>query len=350
MKKYYGIELLRFLTSVSVLLYHYRHFFGPFNNLNSNNYSEILLDLPFYSFLGFFYTYGNYGVSVFFAISGFVFSFIYLSQTKETTAKEFFINRFARLYPLHFFTLIIVFFLQYISLINFNSFQFNFINDLYHFMLQVFFISAWGLDDGHSFNGPIWSVSIEIFIYIIFFILIKKIKIFKLYITVFIIIFLTIVDKLETGNNGALFLNCGRLFFSGVLVYFLCDKFKNDILILNLFSIILIILSFINNFKIYLFCPALLMFFVTIEYAVEKKGIKFFFKSLGDLTYSLYLIHVPIQIAIVLLFSFFEVTATYFLSKIFFILYFLFIFLIAKSSFKFYEFPLNNFIRKKLTK
>ena len=102
MKKYYGIELLRFLTSVSVLLYHYRLFFGPLNNLNSNNYSEILLDLPFYSFLGFFYTYGNYGFPVFFAISGFVFSFIYLSQTKETTAKEFFINRFARLYPLHF--------------------------------------------------------------------------------------------------------------------------------------------------------------------------------------------------------------------------------------------------------
>ena len=92
----------------------------------------------------------------------------------------------------------------------------------------------------------------------------------------FIIIFLTIVDKLETGNNGVLFLDCGRLFFSGVLVYFLCDKFKNDILILNLFSIILIILSFINNFKIFLFCQALLMFFVTIEYAVEKKGIKFF--------------------------------------------------------------------------
>jgi peptidoglycan/LPS O-acetylase OafA/YrhL len=347
MKKYCGIELLRFLTSVSVLLYHYRHFFGPFNNLNTNNYSEILLDLPFYSFLGFFYTYGNYGVPVFFVISGFVFSFIYLSERKETTAKEFFINRFARLYPLHFFTLIAVCFLQYISVISFDSFQIILINDLYHFMLQIFFIPAWGFEQGYSFNGPIWSVSVEIFIYIIFFTLIKKIKILKLYITTTLIIFLTIIDKLEIVNTEFVFLDCGRLFFSGVLVYYLCDKFRNNILFLNLFSIILIILSFISNFKLFLFCPALLMFFVTIENVIKKDVIKLYLKDLGNLTYSLYLIHVPIQITIVLLFSFFEISVTYFLSKIFFILYFLFTFLVAKYSFKFYEFPLNNFIRKK---
>ena len=42
-------------------------------------------------------------------------------------------------------------------------------HDFYHFVLQFFFISSWGFEDGPSFNGPIWSVSIEIFIYGIFF-------------------------------------------------------------------------------------------------------------------------------------------------------------------------------------
>jgi len=345
MKKYYGIELLRFLTSVSILLYHYRHFFEPLNILSTKNYSETLVELPFYFILEVFYTYGIFGVPVFYAISGFVFSFIYLSTQRNTTAKEFFINRFARLYPLHFTTLIIVLFLQYFSLINFNSFQFDLINDSYHFMLQLFFISSWGFEEGHSFNSPIWSVSVEIAIYIIFFLLIKKIKNYRAYIVISIIVLLTMTDKLI--DFQILFLDCGRLFFSGVLVYYLCNK-KKYILFLNIVSIFLIILSFINNFKLFLFCPALLMFFVTIEQIVEKNRIKFLFKSLGDLTYSLYLIHVPIQIAIVLLSGYFKTLDTYFVSKTFFVLYFLITFLVAHYSFKFYEFPLNNIIRRKL--
>lgn len=347
MKKYYGIEFLRFLTSASILLYHYRHFFDPLNTLNPKNYLETEPNLPLYSFLDIFYTYGFYGVPVFYAISGFVFSYIYLSKEKNTTAKVFFINRFARLYPLHIATLILVCFLQYISFLNFDLFQLKLINDFYHFILQIFFISAWGFQDGHSFNGPIWSVSIEIGIYIIFFLLIKKIKFFKLYIVTSIIVFLTIIDKLEIGNLGILFLDCSRLFFSGVLVYYICDKNKKNKFILNLISIFLIILSFIANFKIFLFCPALLMFFVTIEPIIERNKIKFFCKSFGDLTYSLYLVHVPIQITIILLFSFFEISGTFFLSNVFFILYFLITFLIAHASFKFYELPLNNLLRKK---
>jgi peptidoglycan/LPS O-acetylase OafA/YrhL len=348
MRKYYGIEFLRFLTSVSILLYHYRHFFGPVNILNLKNYSEIESDLPFYSFFNFFYTHGFYGVPVFYAISGFVFSYVYLSKKQDTTAKVFFINRFARLYPLHFATLILVSFLQYISLFNFDLFQLKMINDLYHFILQIFFISAWGLQDGHSFNGPIWSVSIEIGIYIIFFLLIKKIKFFKSFFIIAIIVLLTLIDKLKIGSSGVLFLDCARLFFSGILVYYLCDNNKINKFILNLISILLVVLSFVNNFKIFLFCPALLMFVVTIEPLIKTNTIKSFFKSFGNLTYSLYLIHVPVQITIILLFSFFELSVTILLSKIFFILYFLITFLIAYCSFKFYEFPLNNLLREKL--
>ena len=177
MKKYFGIEILRFLTSLSVLIYHYRHFFAPYNSSSDLNYFEISSSLPFYDFIGVIYNHGIFGVHVFYTISGFVFAHIYLSSNQRVTSKNFFVNRFARLYPLHFTTLILVTFLQLFSLEIFDTFQVIQINDLYHFILQIFFISSWGFENGHSFNAPIWSVSVEVAIYIMFFFLLTIIKI-----------------------------------------------------------------------------------------------------------------------------------------------------------------------------
>ena len=40
MRGYYGIEILRLLTALSVLLYHYRLFFGPYNPYSAYNFTE----------------------------------------------------------------------------------------------------------------------------------------------------------------------------------------------------------------------------------------------------------------------------------------------------------------------
>ena len=105
MRKFYGIEILRFLTSISVLIYHYRHFFAPYNSTSNLSYFDINVTLPLYNFLGILYEHGIFGVHVFYTISGFVFAHIYLSTNKSVSSKNFFINRFGRLYPLHFATL-----------------------------------------------------------------------------------------------------------------------------------------------------------------------------------------------------------------------------------------------------
>ena len=76
MRKYSSIELLRFLTSLSVLLYHYRHFFSPYNILSEKSYDSFSSNLPFYNYIESFYTYGFYGVHVFtFGFICVVFSF-----------------------------------------------------------------------------------------------------------------------------------------------------------------------------------------------------------------------------------------------------------------------------------
>ena len=93
MKKYYSIEILRFLTSISVLIYHYRHFFAPYN-LNSNlNYFEMGSTLPFYNFLDFFMSM-EYLVYMYFIQYPALFLRIFISLMKKLLHQKV-LNRFA---------------------------------------------------------------------------------------------------------------------------------------------------------------------------------------------------------------------------------------------------------------
>ena len=344
MKKYFGIEILRFFTSLSVLFYHYRHFFSPFNSTSSIDYKETFVYLPFSDFLNVFYQYGIYGVHVFYAISGFVFAHVYLSKEKLITSREFFLNRFARLYPLHFATLIIITVLQYISLFHFKSFQIVEFNDLYHFFLHLFFVSSWGFEQGHSFNAPIWSVSIEIAIYIIFFLTLSLLRRYKFIFVIILSIFLILLSKIF--KIESLFLECARLFFSGVIVYLITTYF-NKPKILIFISIIMVTVSFVGNYKTYLFCPFAVLLFSQIDYLIKTKSIQNLFSSLGDLTYSIYLIHVPLQIFIILNFDIFNLSETVYATKAFFIFFMILLLIISYFCFLKYEKPLNYKIRKK---
>ena len=77
-------------------------------------------------------------------------------------------RRFARLYPLHFVTLLFVAGLQAYHLSVNGSHQLFGFNDTYHFILNLFMASPWGLEEGLSFNAPIWSVSVEVIVYFVF--------------------------------------------------------------------------------------------------------------------------------------------------------------------------------------
>ena len=345
MSRYYGIEFLRFLTSLSVLLYHYRLFFNPYNSYSSYNFSEEKVNFPFYSLLEIFYNNGIYGVHVFYTISGFVFAYVYLSINKKVGGKEFFINRFGRLYPLHFATLIIITILLFINLIINNSFNINPFshNDFYHFMLQLFFISSWGFENGHSFNTPIWSVSIEIAIYGVFFFLINYLKKFNFWLPLLLCSILLFVNKI--GLHDSLFLECARLFFSGVLVFYIISKLKFN-KTLFLVSVGLLIFSFVGNFKTYIFCPSLVLFFVAIEEKIKNNKIKSFFGITGNLTYALYLLHVPLILAIIIVQKKFYISELLYIETIFFLIFFIVLIILAHVCFKSYEKPMNKKIRK----
>lgn len=127
---------------------------------------QALVGQPLGAIFGILYQHGHFAVQFFWLISGFVFATVY--ENSAATTRQFFIARFARLYPLHLITLVIVAILQAISIRTTGHSLIYENNDLWHLMLNLAFISAWGLERGYSFNGPIWSVSIELLVYALF--------------------------------------------------------------------------------------------------------------------------------------------------------------------------------------
>jgi peptidoglycan/LPS O-acetylase OafA/YrhL len=103
---FYGIDLLRGLAAITILIWHYHHFFLlDHADIGGSAIADRSIQ-PLYRLLFPIYDNGFWAVSGFWVISGFVFSHVYAG--KVTAAGEFAGARFARLYPLHFITLITI--------------------------------------------------------------------------------------------------------------------------------------------------------------------------------------------------------------------------------------------------
>lgn len=167
-EKLVGLEGLRFAAAFSVLVFHYCHFYY----VGAEPVGYTLRDQPFFTLFEPFYRHGAWGVELFWAISGFIFAWKYGQAIGRgaVTPRRFAVLRFSRLYPLHFATLLAAAALQALYLRRhgvFFAFQYN---DIKHFLLNLAFASDWGLQDGRSFNGLSWSLSVEVLVYILFYI------------------------------------------------------------------------------------------------------------------------------------------------------------------------------------
>jgi peptidoglycan/LPS O-acetylase OafA/YrhL len=165
--KLLGLEALRFVAAFAVLIWHYQHF----AYVGDQPVDFIKSQTPFYGLLWPFFEAGEYGVWAFWCISGFIFFWKYRDAiaNRSIGGWTFFIFRLSRLYPLHVATLLAVALLQPLYW-RLNGFFFVYQNnDIAHFLPQLFLASDWGLVRSDSFNGPIWSISVEVLVYAIFF-------------------------------------------------------------------------------------------------------------------------------------------------------------------------------------
>lgn len=165
--RFFELDILRGVAAIMVVIFHYKHF------LLIQNAEFHYENLPFDTLLAPVYVYGQYFVELFFAISGYVFFWLYgdAVANRRLNARSFFTARFARLYPLYLVTLVAAAGLQGLYLTLYHEPFIYQKNTGLDFVLSLFAVQQWVPGAEQSWNGPAWSISVELFLYIVFFLI-----------------------------------------------------------------------------------------------------------------------------------------------------------------------------------
>jgi peptidoglycan/LPS O-acetylase OafA/YrhL len=349
-KKLLGLELLRFISALAILVFHYQHFaYVGYSKIDFHKDQQ-----PLFPFLKWLYCYGELGVQLFWCISGFIFFWKYQNAIyqKAMRGKTFFLLRFSRLYPLHIATLMLMVMLQYIYLKEHGLYFLVPDNDLKHFVLQLFLASNWG-GQGFSFNTPIWSISVEVLVYLFFFLVMRYVG--KAFWITVIIILISVFIKLDHLTESFI-VDCILYFYLGgftaqILKASENTRLQKSLMFLCLFVIItpLCILDEntfekIKNYFLVIYAPALI-YASAIEFKASK-NISKFIAALGNMTYSSYLIHLPLQLGTILLLGTLQIELKFY-SVYFFILYLASVLILSRYIYILYEKPMQDLIRLK---
>jgi peptidoglycan/LPS O-acetylase OafA/YrhL len=344
--KLLGLEALRFLATFSVLIWHYQHFAFVADKPVDLTRS----DLPFYGLLFPFYESGTCGVWTFWCISGFIFFWKYREAISDRSVSgwHFFVFRLSRLYPLHFMTLLLVALLQPIySAVNGYFFVYQ-ENDIPHFLLQLLMASEWRLAvRGDSFNGPIWSVSVEVLVYAFFFLTLRfgtRSPLFN--VTV-------VVACINVPLQACL---CLAFFYAGGLAAIARQgvaqvRSRRAIEIAAwcaaaAIPIALILLNLRTPRIFFLSCTPILLFCLSSEMPLPRP-LQRFLETAGNMTYSCYLLHFPIQLLIATACSLLQLPIP-FHDRLFWAAFMLATLLAAHFTYRYFEAPAQRMIRSRL--
>tara|TARA_B100000579_G_C22772872_1_gene824983 strand:+ start:332 stop:1399 length:1068 start_codon:yes stop_codon:yes gene_type:complete len=346
-QKLYLLKILIWFSSFVIVLFHYALWFS-LDFHEKNIFIDYLVKRK---------EYGANFVYLYWAITGYIFiSFYYLK--KKIILKNYFVNIFAKYYPLHIFTLIIVFIIQYLNLNLYGETQFGYANDLYHFVLHLFFASDWGLHINQSFNAPIWFMSILIPIFIFFFLTFKFLVKFKIFFSIFIMIFFYYFFPLVFGYQKSIFniLACFFYFYMGISIFFICEfkkKNKKKFQILSIFGILISIFA-LNYNKSFLseyvnLIPSTVLLFSSLIILCQNYYIKFNkipkkINTFIDTSYSIYLWHFPLQLFFIIMFNFLKIDLSVFKNFTYFLIFLTVLFSISVISSKKFEKPCKKLI------
>lgn len=278
-------------------------FLSHLSFLNNSTYETLFKNIFHDGFLG---------VSFFFILSGFILAYNYQDKflNKAISKKDFYISRLARIYPVHiaimFFALILSFFSS---------------SDGYKYLLQhVFLMQSFfpNKDVYFSLNAPSWSISNEMFFYLLFPVIIvirNKFKLILFFIGLIFVLFLNnyLNDDLKHYwlyiFPGIRFLD----FLLGIIVFNLYLvlrgfylKFDNLKSIIEILSICIFIIFFIFHtwvdvsyrYSIYYWIPMVLIIltFSLSALSSEESIVSNFLSNkylvwAGEVSFCFYLIH-----------------------------------------------------------
>jgi len=273
----------------------------------------------------FFIRNGGLGVQIFFTLSGFLITYLLLSEIRETNHinfRNFFIRRVLRIWPVYF---LVVFFV-FVVLELFKQMM-NIDTPLFESpLMSVFFLSNYDLikimaDPGMYPNGILsltWSVSVEEQFYLIWpllFLLVSFSRIKYAIIGVILIGFIFILY--HNGDQNVIYRHTVSNFIflgsGGLLAYLQIYKYKvlnifmnmNKFKLLSIFLILIMLMIFTKSqlmnspygYPGYLFLTVLFLFYTLLLLTTEKIDVFFDLSSISWLlniakyTYGLYMYH-----------------------------------------------------------
>ena len=223
------LDASRMVAAVAVLFWHYQHFFVPPVAYEFHVRRSIQ---PLYHQLAWLYDYGHVAVEYFWAVSGFVFAHVYLSD--PAARARFWPARLARLWPLHLLTLGLVAGLQAVYTTTHGQAFIYHHQDAWHFVLNLFMAQTWGWQVNQSYNGPSWSLSTEMLAYGAFWLLLPWLRARRVVLPIavlivpFAVIFANVLLPDQPAESLAakwsLVANCLGYFFAGVAVHGLAER------------------------------------------------------------------------------------------------------------------------------
>ena len=292
------ITFTRFIAAISIVIYHFGKNIFPFDN----------------KLISFLFKQANIGVSYFFILSGFIMIIAYQSKSKINIL-DYFKNRFARIYPVYFIALILLFVGRFIvgDFIDYSG-----------FILNVFVVQAWVPGMALAFNPPAWSLSVELLFYAIFPFLFNsfysKINNYKKYIFPIFLFFLVSQFILhyffysgfykgpKTFSHDLLFyfplMHLNAFLIGNITGLFFVKKVKQglqnfDLHILIIITLIILALKnpcgliYNNGLFSILFVPLILLI------CLNNGLISFIFKAkilvfLGEISFGIYILQIPV--------------------------------------------------------
>lgn len=358
-KRYYLLDLLRGLAALFVVIWHYRHFYYVDGIFPENVY---LSEFPLNTLLKIPYEYGGLAVEFFFCLSGFIFFQFYYSKISlgKISFRAFFLRRLLRLYPIFLFSLLLTILLNYYHEIYFGSFFVYEFNDLKHFIYNLLLIHQWGFQEGWSFNGPSWSISVEWLLYLVFFaVCLLRVNIFISSLIMIIAGFILFPFNPNVGRGMILFFFSAFIWllsnYEGlsnriksilVLLYLLMCLFSVTLIptiLLNLYPSLFNFLEDKSLFELFFIIgivPATVYFASSV--VIKNNFFNKFCDLFGQLSYPIYLFHFPVQIFLI---NFEIINEPNLMSSLF--VYLFAVFAISYLFNKYLDIPLRNELTKR---
>ncbi len=307
---------LRFIAAFLVIIHHIEQI-KIFFNLES-----------FFEKIPFVYVIGKLGVVLFFVLSGFLITYLLLVEEKvqkNINIRKFYIRRILRIWPLYYLIIILAFFVfPYIKVFLIPGYEKEIVFTNFNIKLLLYAIFFPNLVTGVvglvPYASHTWSIGTEEQFYLVWPILMKYFKKFRILLMLFIIVFylsfkgFLLTDYSQIIPYKFIIIEFWRSFnidcmaIGGIFAILLFQKNKiiaflnnNLVFYISLFLALFLIINGISfkNFQYEIY--AVLFGIIILNFATNDK-IKInlenrFFNYLGNISYGIYMYH-PIAIVL----------------------------------------------------